>query len=1094
MALRIFTSNYLEVLAEELAETLARPLFSPLTQEIIVVQSRGMERWISMELARFHGVWANCRFPFPNSFVDEMFDVVVPADEGRVLFEPSVMTWRIMKILPTRRAMPAFESINAYLDNPRRNLKLLQLARQIADTFDQYLLFRPEMVFAWEAGEEDHWQAVLWRDLAGENSSAHRAARGKAFLETIADPSRRMKALPERVSVFGISTLPRLHMEIIAGIARLTEVNLFLMNPCREYWGDIASDGEIHRRKKRYRGEVPLRDDDLYLERGNSLLSSMGTHGRDFFDLINDFESEEVEQYGDPGKETLLSYIQSDILTLRDRSGVGTDKTELSGRDRSIQIHSCHSPLREIEILRDQLLHMFEADPDLLPRDILVMAPDIERYASYIEAVFDSSAGDGVRIPFGIADRTVGNESEIVDTFLKIVGLAGSRCGATEVLDILESPTIKRRFEFDEAEMEHIHRWVKDGGIRWGIDEESRRRAGLHPFRENTWRAGLDRLLVGYALPGHNERLFEGILPYDHIEGGEAELLGRFVEWTERLFSYMARLEASRSLTDWAGLLSDLLDDFFAPDDEGERETRILRQAFTDLSKIQASIDYDEEIDCAAIKWHLQQSLEQRGFGFGFMTGRVTFCALLPMRSIPFRVICLIGMNGDAYPRQSVQPGFDFIAQYPRRGDRSRRNDDRYLFLETMLSARETLYISYVGQDIRDNTAIPPSVLVSEFLDYIDEGFALSDGGDIHRHVMTGHRLQAFNPAYFRDAGTGDDQRENRLFSYSEQACAAARRLFGERRDPGPFISSDLSETEEGERTVTIRDLCRFFANPARYLLNRRLQIYLESGAAALEDREPFEVSNLERYLLGEDMMRRKMEGADLSELYSIVNASGQLPHGTVGETLFEDFRGDVERFVEYTVPYMDGPKLDSLDVDLYSAGMRLVGRIEAIYKDRVLRYRYGRLRPEDYLTLWIQHIIVNIVASDDYPRTSMVAGLQPDMKSWMSVTLNPVDNAETLLAGLFGHYKAGLVRPLSFFPRSSWIYAEQVLGKERTRDEALRKARSEWTGTEFSRGEGEDLYYRQCFQYVDPFDDEFCRVAKDIFEPVFTSRDVIKL
>ncbi|HEU18222.1 MAG TPA: exodeoxyribonuclease V subunit gamma [Deltaproteobacteria bacterium] len=1092
MALRIFTGNYLEVLAEELAGTLARPLSSPMVPEIIVVQSRGMERWISMELARYHGVWANCRFPFPNSFVDEMFDIVVPADKGRDLFDPSVMTWRIMQILPTRCEMPGFESIKAYLDNPRGKLKALQLARQIADTFDQYLIFRPDMIFTWEAGEEDHWQVVLWRDLAGEHGLAHRAARGKAFLDAIDAKSVRRDALPERVSVFGISTLPRFHMEIIAAIARFTEVNLFLMNPCGEYWGDIASDGEIHRRKKRYRGETPLRDEDLYLERGNSLLSSMGTHGRDFFDLINEFDSEEAERYEDPGEENLLASIQSDILTLRDRPGEGNGKTEISAGDRSIQIHSCHSHLREIEVLRDHLLHLFENDPGLTPRDILVMAPDIEQYASYIEAVFDSSSGDGVKIPFSIADRTVGREGEICDTFMKIIGLAGSRCGATEVLDILESPSIRRRFGFDEEEVEHVHRWVKDGGIRWGIDEESRRRAGLHPFRENTWRAGLDRLLVGYALPGHNERLFEGILPYDNIEGGEADLLGRFVEWTERLFAYIERLEQSRQLVGWAEILSGLLDDFFIPDDVGEREIQLLRQAFDGLSKIQELLDYDEEIDGAAVRWHLQQSLEQKGFGFGFMTGRVTFCALLPMRSIPFRVICLIGMNGDAYPRQSVRPGFDYIAQYPRRGDRSRRNDDRYLFLETMLSARRTLYISYVGQSIRDNTAIQPSVLVSELLDYIDEGFEVT-GGDIRERLVMHHRLQAFNPEYFREEG-GKGYEGDRLFSYSEQACAAARRLVGERRDPASFISSGLPEPGEEELTVSVCDLCRFYSNPARYLLNHRLEVFCDDGPEAIEEREIFEVSGLQRYLIGEDALRRKMDGQDLTELYSIVNAAGQLPHGAVGETLFEDFRHDVERFAEYTAPYREGPKLDPLEVDLDIAGIRLVGRIEAIYQDRMLRYRYGQLRPEDYLTLWIQHIIVNIIAPGDYPRTSMAAGLQKDRKSWMSVTFNPVENGEEILTGLLGHYRAGLVRPLAFFPRSSWTYVEYVLEKGKEREDAVARARTEWMGSEFSRGEGEDLYYRQCFQYVDPFDDEFCRVAEDILEPVLTCRDEVNL
>jgi exodeoxyribonuclease V gamma subunit len=1096
MSLKLFTSNMLETLAERLAEILRIPLKSALDEEIILVQSKGMERWISMELARFHGICANCRFPFPNSFVNEMFRIVIPDIPERTLFDPESMTWRIMQILPSCAKKQGFESIRGYMEDTQRNLKRFQLSGRIADTFDQYLLFRPDMISRWETGEEDHWQAVLWRELVKKgNDKDHRVALGKAFLDALQGSHGGAHGFPERVSVFGISALPRFHMQILAGISRFTEVNMFLMNPCREYWGDILSDREIKKTKDMQK-DGQLTAEELYLERGNALLSSMGTQGRDFFDLINEFDCEEISSFTDPGEENLLSCIRSDTLNLCDRQDEFNGKTTVSEQDSSIHIHSCHSPMREIEVLHDQLLDMFENNPGLMPGDILVMTPDIEKYAPYIQAVFDGPAGDPAHIPFSIADRTVRKEAEIIDTFLAILDLCGSRFGVTQVLAILESPAVQRKFDLVDEDFELIHQWVKETQIRWGIDGESRSELGLYPCSENTWRAGLDRLLLGYAMPGQNEQMLNGILPFDNIEGGETEILGRFVEFVEQLFTYVEYLNRPRKLKQWAHLLTEILQGFFIPNDDTEREMQIIRQKLGDLEGIQELVDFGEEIDINTIRWHLGHCLENTGFGFGFMTGSVTFCAMLPMRSIPFRITCLVGMNSDDYPRQTVPLGFDLMAKHPRRGDRSRRNDDRYLFLETLLSVREKLYISYVGRNIQDNTTIPPSVMVSELMDYIEEGFIIP-GVNIRDHIVTKHRLQAFNPEYFKQGGTNSEpqtsDRQSALFSYSAQNCRAARCLSGERKVQEPFISTGLSEPGEEWRTVDVNDLCRFFGNPARFLLNRRLGIYLEE-TVVLDDREAFEIKGLERYFLGEDLVKRKLQGQDLTELFPLERASGRLPHGVVGEFTYADLSRGIEGFAEKAKNYMEEKPLDPLEIDLDAAGYRLVGRITDIYPERLIRYRYARLRPVDYITVWIYHLILNLIGSDTYPKSSMLAGLDGTGRKtgWTAWEYSPVDNSMEILEMLLEFYRAGLTKPLHYFSKASWAYAEQLLEKGKSREYALGKARAAWDGNDFNRGDSEDLYCRQCFGNTAPLDSEFCRISEEILGPVLKglSRD----
>jgi exodeoxyribonuclease V gamma subunit len=1076
-ALRLFTSNRLEILAEALAEVVGTPLSSPLDKEVIIVMSKGMERWVSMQLAGHLGICANCTFPFPNTFVRELFQKVIPNLPEGSPFDPRIMTWKVMKLLPEFMTKPGFESIRAYLRDTTGHLKRFQLSERIADTFDQYLLFRPEMILRWEKGKEKHWQAVLWRELVKGNQKGHRAALGKAFFETVRDSSGALEGLPERVSVFGISALPRFYMEVLAGLSSLHQVNLFLMNPSREYWGDIATDWTIQR-------AISGRDtqersvEELHLEKGNSLLASMGTLGRDFFEMVNDFDCRESGSFLHPGEDNLLGCLQSDILNLRDRQQDLKDRKTISGDDRSVQIHSCHGPMREIEVLYDQFLHMFEQDSALMPKDILVMTPDIESYAPYIQAVFDAPSEGARKIPISIADRSIRRESELIDTFLAILDLCGGRFGAPQVVSVLESPAVQRRFGLTEKDLDLIRGWVRDTGIRWGIDDESRRKMGLPPFPENTWQAGLDRLLLGYAMPGQGEKMFEDILPYDHIEGSETLILGKFLEFASELFHHVQSLTRPRTLDEWSRTLTGLLERFLMPDEDTEREMQALRRMLNGLGSVQEISVFDEEIDIRAITYHLGNSLAREGFGYGFMTGGVTFCAMLPMRSIPFKIICLVGMNHDAYPRQSKPLGFDLIARHPRPGDRSRRNDDRYLFLEALLSAREKLYISHVGQSIRDNSAIPPSVLVSELMDYIEQGFRMP-GKEIAGHILTKHRLQAFSPEHFKES--------EKLFSYSEENCRAAQWLLEDREPPMPFISRGLPVPEEKWKTVDLIDLYRFFANPARFLLNRRLGIQLEERASLLEEREAFEIKGLERYLLEERMVESKLEGWDLKDLFSPTRASGRLPHGTVGRCLYEGLSQGVERFVEKTVSYMQGRPLEPLEVDLKISGFRLRGRIDAIYPERLLQYRYARVRSRDRLKLWIHHLALNSLKADHYPRISLLLGLDHNNRKehvWAAWEYLPVEKGEEILERLLEIYWAGLRKALHFFPESSWVYIHMLLERNRAHGDALEIARNNWAGNDFTRGEREDAYYELCFGNTDPLDSEFERIAEEVFTP----------
>ncbi|WP_161626601.1 exodeoxyribonuclease V subunit gamma [Desulfatiglans anilini] len=1098
---RLIVSNRLEALVEQLAAALEAPLSSPMAAETIVVQSQGMAHWLSMQLARRLGVCANVRFPFPNALVEELFRKVMPAIPESSPFEPGVMTWRIMKVLGGFVNAPGADSLKAYLGRGDDPLKALQLADRIADTFDQYLLFRPEMMLAWETGEDAQWQAELWRRIRADAPAVHRAALAKRFFEAIDALPERPPGFPERIAVFGISALPPFHLHVLRAAARWAELNVFLLNPCREYWGDIVSEREAGRLSRRSARPV----EDLHLEGGNSLLASMGTLGRDFLDLLQEQDLKETACFGPEDPATLLGRVQGDILALREGSGevdaAGRPvKRQVAAEDDSIRIHACHGPLREMEVLHDVLLDLFERDPGLEPSDVLVMAPDIESYAPYIRAVFEQPGeGASPKIPFSIADQGLRREGRLVEPFLAILALAGGRFPASEVLEVIECPAVLAAFDLEEGDLGPIRRWVRESGIRWGIDGENRREKGLPPFPENTWQSGLDRLLLGYAMPGHGELLFEGILPYDELEGAEAAVLGSLAEFVDRLFRHVRELVRPRSLEDWSRDLGLLLDDLFSPGPDDEAEMLVIRGALQRFLAEAECAGYGDAVDVRTIRWVLARSFGRQGFGYGFMNGGVTFCAMLPMRSVPFKVICMAGLNHDAFPRSVRPPGFDLMAARPRRGDRSRRNDDRYLFLETLISARRNLILTYVGRSAQDNSPIPPSVLVMELLDYLETHFEASPGqpprgrepaqpgkkegagaAGMTETCLNVHHLQAFHPEYFTGGA--------RLFSYGVVQAAAARRLQGERRPPGPFIAGPLPE-EAGEeaRELTIEDLKSFVVNPARFLLQSRLQLVLEEAEGRLEDRELFELEGLERYNLRVELLSAREAGRDAGRVYAAARAAGRLPHGPMGRAFFDAVDMEAEVFWEKTAPYLaDGPS-SPLEVDLSLGGLRLTGRLTAVYSGGLVHYRPARLKARDRLRLWIEHLAAFSLGEAGLPGRSVLAALEKSGKAlaWAGRAYTPPKDAAGLLARLLVCHRRGLEHPLPFFPESSMAFAEGVLKKGERREAALKRARRQWEEDAFSKGECTDPYFDLCFGGGDPLDKAFQDLALDLCGPL---------
>ena len=1055
--LNVFTSSSLKTLLNRFSQQI-RPV-GPLASQTVVVQSSGMARWISMELALLNGVCANIDYKFPNTVLDDLFNLVIPGSPRPSPFAAEIMTWRIMGLLPDLIQRPGFEPIRHYFSAKIDDRKLLQLSRLIADTFDKYTLFRPELILEWDKNQGEGWQPELWRAIGGNHLGLHRAGQLEKFRARINRPGVG-PGLPESIDLFGISYLPPFHLEALNILARVCRVNIYQLNPCGDFWGDIISEKKLN--------SLPLFrhlscDAEEYYETGNPLLSSLGTLGQEFFNLLLDYDAvienlDELHQV-QPRADNLLGLIQSDILHLNDRSGIKHVKYSLAQEDHSIQIHSCHSALREMEVLYDNLLQMFAELPDLEPRQIIVMSPDLEAYAPYITAVFAAHSNDRPQIPFTIADRSQRRENPAIETFLRILDLPSSRFGINQILEILESPAVMARFSFASDEIELIREWLRLTEVRWGVDARHRTTLGFPSYAENSWQSAIERMLLGVALPPDEEHLFCNILPCDNIEGRSALTLGKLTDFFQNAVAASSQLAAPRNLAAWADSLNEVINKLMAGDQNSD--LKAIFEALQKLRDIQELSGYKQPLALEALRDELILLLEESSGSHGFLGGRVTFCAMLPMRSIPFRVICLTGMNDGVFPRTSRLPGFSLMSGTRRRGDRSLRDEDRYLFLEALLSANERLFISYTGQSNRDNSMIPPSVVVSELLDYIQAGFRNWKGEtpDIVRHP-----LQSFSPEYFATGNAND------LFSYSRGICESLKTRYSVGFSSLPFINAPLAEPESDWQEVELSQLLRFFANPTAWFLSRRLGVRPDRPDLEAEEREFFALDSKVGYRLKQQLLEQILAGKETAGILAAARAASQLPPLTAGQTAFEIALAEANAFARRIAPRLT-ELLDPLPVTIEVGGFKLSGMLSDIRSNHLMRFRLANMKGQDRLSVWIEHLVLNCAAPAGFPRASLLISRDGEMP------LPPVADATAILLDLLECYREGLCTPLHFFPESSWLYLKK----------GLPEAQRRWygNGVDIVPSESANPSYQLCFERQNPLDEQFQQLAERVYGPL---------
>lgn len=883
--LSILHANHPEDLRELVMAHLRHYPLRPLENELFLVQSNGMAQWLRQRFAEDDGcgIAAAMDMQMPARFLWQAYRAVL--GEDRVVaespFDKTRLTWRLLRLLPSCLQDSRFVSLDHYLADTTDISKRFQLAERLADLFDQYQVYRADWLADWAEGRDQlrdargeaiplaenmRWQPELWRrildDVSEEARDSSRAAVHHQFIQTLNSGKKPVGSLPRRVVVFGISSLPTQILEALEAISRFSQVLICVHNPCRYYWADIIEERQLlrfeHHRHRARPDLIGVPEEQLH-SAVNPLLAAWGKQGRDYIGLLYGYDqaresTEQIDVFRDrlnPEQPLLLQMVQQAILDLAPTPLTPELREVIARTDDSIRLNLAYSRQREVEVLQDHLLDLFNRDGNALqPRDIIVMVPDITSYAPHIEAVFGRLEKDDPRyIPFTIADRPERGQSQLLLALERLLSLPESRFTTSDLMDLLDITAFRNRFGIPLDDLPLLQRWIQASGIRWGL--HASHRAGFElpeSLEQNSWQFGLRRMLLGYA---NGSVAWREVEPFADLGGLEAASAGRLARVLEVLNHYWRQLSAVRSPGDWVLLLRELVEDCLQPTDS---EDLIQLDRFTDLldewleACDQARLE--EALPLNLVRDALLANFEETGLSQRFLAGMVNFCTLMPMRSIPFQVVCLLGMNDGDYPRQRLPMDFDLMAEHYRPGDRTRREDDRYLFLEALLSARQQLYISYIARSERDNSERTPSVLVAQLCDYLDNGWRLENGAEDSRqlveHLSVLHPLQPFSPAYFAP------DRDPRLFSF----CREWRQV----HDQAPVAEQPGLPLWQPEEPLTLSDLQRFMRHPAELFFRERLHVRFQEAESSVEEHEPFVLDALQRHSLTRELVEEALQ------------------------------------------------------------------------------------------------------------------------------------------------------------------------------------------------------------------------------------------
>jgi exodeoxyribonuclease V gamma subunit len=1032
--LNVFSCPDTNPLIDHLARASVAGKKNPLEPFDCVLLTVGMDKWLKQEIAMRVGISANIETPMLSRFIWDLLNSVVLSDKHWALNKDS-MQLIIYDVIRDG----GWHDLSHYLSAHDSDADHLALAGKIADTFDAYTFYRPMWLNHWSSGkdtllgsandeitipEAQAWQPKMWREIQRQTASIDLISDRGELIESL---KRHMAAgtlptskLPPQITIFGVSQIPQVFLDILVGLADYIDVNLYWLNPALGYWADNVST-------KTFMKAVAAGKVSDHMEIGNPLLSSLGASGKAFFSQLIDANATITElapEFSDSA--TLLGLTKNAIF---EASTYGKDSRPLvDSNDSSFVIASTHGALREIEALKDHLFKLFETIPDLLPHEIAVMSPNIADYAPFIHQVF----GD-MRLPYSVSDVTVMDSNPIFRLVKALLAINDRRFTVLECSELLTSVSVLAKYDLSPEMANTLMDVAYRNNVRWGLTAST-----IGPVEHNnTWEDGAQRIIAGNSLGA--EHAVKGVYPF-LLSSSDAREYSKVAAFLDDLSDWAEISSTARPLSEWIALLTNtiavLVDETVEPD-----ALIIIYDTLSTLANSAETLSLSRPVDIGFLNKALTASFSETTVRSRFLAGAINFSNCVPLRSIPFRVIALLGMNDTEFPRRVINSGLDLLASNHRPGDRDPRNEDRYFALESILLANDAFYMSYQGRNPKSNEERAPSVVIQEIRRFLLTQFIVAGTeympvgdqmGTAYGQFNVHHHLQPFNPGYFINKTTYSTE----WTEVSKAISASAR------QEISPVLTGCAINQEMIPDLITRANLHQAMTSPCELFLRTRYGARLSKTQNGIETLEPMSADALQIY-------KTKARAADwlaadrkIGVWHARELASGAHPVGALTSSTL--FRGSSvadqiqSRLVEY------GPLLEkAVDMSIGHAGLTLhiSTTIGGITEDGILvHYTVGSANPKRLLALWIDAVIAKYAG---LCAEAVILSIEGDRVKVQELT---DFGSEADFHTVIGNYLTALAAPQAFTPDIAF-QRMALMSKNKRVEDIYDMVKTEWDG-----------------------------------------------
>jgi exodeoxyribonuclease V gamma subunit len=940
MGIALNVSNHLEPLAKQLGLDFQASEKTAFSKCYIVTQTDGMNAWLKYRLAEQHGIAANIEFLKPNDLIGLLYTWV--KGYHKPLMSIEMLQWAIYSILDHPNINKQFPSIaEYYLNQP---VKQMALATKLADLFDQYQMYRQDLLRAWEqsvvANEDEAFQAYLWLSIHQKYESALTDKSGaiKTIIEALSQSthSEYIQSMLKDVYFFGMAVITPQHLHLFHELSKLVDLKFYLLNPAPEYyWWEDRSEKDIVRMTQKFKRDTSKMNFGIL---GNDILNNWGKVIKETFYTL--FQDETyINVYNDDlalipkAPQTLLEKLQSDVY----HNAVKPNRQiilESDLHDQSLVVNACYTPYREVESLYNYFVKLVDDGQITAAREVVVMVSDIDAYAPYIKAVFNHAP---YKFPFTIADEKMQNEHSLFASISALMAFEWDDFKAESMMQLIEQPYIQQRFQF--TDLEQIRAMIQTANIRFGVEAKASDGSYVH-----SWSYGLDRLFYGLMISGEPEINVNGLplIPLDAYEGQAQETVVKLYSFYKQLKKSLAMRHAPRHVDAWCDWLLLLVEDILFQANEAEDE------AYHHLLKIVERLRKVNEFESIQVpfevfRFHFLKFLEYETKQKSFAGTGITFCSLIPMRSIPFKVVAMLGLNFDQFPRKEQHPSFNLMELHKRKGDRNIKDNDKHLFLETLLSAQSRLYLSYVGYSVKDGSKLPPSSLIDELLEYILQGCA-SYQPDWLNALVIEQPLHHFSEQYGK---------HSKLYNYINP--------FSNSKPFSVLLEEANAPTKTIDRVV-FSDFKLFFTDSIKWYFNKVLLINYNEDELLLPDHERFELDNLEAWQLRRDLMQLQPE--DRAAYFHKKQLQGELPLLQTGQMAFKKVADDLDDLLEPISEIIKGKHKQFLCPEYSINQFRLKADIE-VYDDYYVHLNSSSAWQSKILGAFLDYLLLRSAGYD---------------------------------------------------------------------------------------------------------------------------------